>query len=159
MLTALRRRLALWRAVSLQRPFVRALPGGPMTTEEIGWLGEDLAALWLREHGRKVLARNFASPEGGEVDIVCRHGTALVFVEVKTRTRAGRHRPADAVTEEKERLIIRGARTYMSLLGRPAISFRFDVMEVMLTEGEVAMLNCVQGAFELREGEGLGRGR
>jgi len=158
MFTRLLRRLALWWASSLRRPFVKQLPGGPMSTEEIGLLGEWLAQRCLRVHGRKVLARNFAAPEGGEVDIVCRHGDTLTFVEVKTRTRTGIHRPADAVTQDKQRLIQRGARTWLSLLGHPAISIRFDIAEVILTEGELPVINVVENAFVLKEGDWLGRG-
>lgn len=158
MFVRLLRRFALWRASSLRRCFVRQLPGGPMSTEEIGALGERLAARWLAAHGRKVLARNFAAPEGGEVDIVCRHGDTLTFVEVKTRTRSGIHRPADAVTQDKQRLIQRGARTWLSLLGRPSISIRFDIAEIMLTEGLPPEVNVVVNAFVLREGDWLGRG-
>jgi putative endonuclease len=146
-----RRRFAILRAASLVKPFHREIRGGALTTAEIGDLGELLAARFLRENGRKVLARNFASVEGGEVDIVCRHGRVLTFVEVKTRTRLGVHRPVDAVNAEKQLLIIRGARFWLQMLENPRVPFRFDVVEVILLEGEVPQMNIVENAFQLQK--------
>jgi putative endonuclease len=153
------RKWRLWRAASLERPFDRVLPGGLITTTEIGDLGERIMVEWLTENGRKVLSRNFASPEGGEVDIVCRHGNVLSFVEVKTRTRVGDYRPADAVNEEKRELIRRGARVWLRLLGFPEIAFRFDIAEVVLTEGEPPKVNLIEDAFQMPPGNWMGRGQ
>ena len=62
--------------------------GSPLSLKETGDFGEKVAAAWLRTQGFMVLYRNFRSPHGGEVEIVARHGSLLLFVEVKTR-RAG----------------------------------------------------------------------
>jgi len=51
-----------------------------------GARGEKLARRFLRSHGYKILYRNFRACGGGEIDIVCRDGDTLVFVEVKTRS-------------------------------------------------------------------------
>lgn len=157
-LKSLIRRAALWRAASLRRPFRRTLLREPLSHLEIGELGERLAVLWLRRHGRKVLYRNFAAPSGGEVDIVCRHGDALTFVEVKTRTRVDHRRPADAVTRDKQHLIQRGARAWLRMLPRPVAAFRFDIAEVILTEGELPHVSVIENAFQLPAGERLGQG-
>jgi putative endonuclease len=157
-LRSLIRRAALWRAVSLRRPFRRTLLNEPLNHLEIGDLGEQLAVLWLSRHGRKVLYRNFAAPSGGEVDIVCRHHHTLTFVEVKTRTRVDHRRPADAVTQDKQHLIQRGARAWLRLLPKPVAAFRFDIAEVILTEGELPHVNVIENAFQLPAGERLGQG-
>ena len=55
-----------------------------------GETGEQLAAAFLRrERGYRIVARNWRSPRDrrAEVDLVCRDGDVLVFVEVKTRCR------------------------------------------------------------------------
>ncbi|MBT4819215.1 MAG: YraN family protein, partial [Lentisphaerae bacterium] len=62
----------------------------------LGRRGERIAARLLREVGYDVLARNFRA-EAGEIDIVARDGETLCFVEVKTRRRIGKARPAAAV--------------------------------------------------------------
>lgn len=124
---------------------------------ELGQLGEDLAAKWLRQNGRRVLYRNFRAPHGGEVDIVCRHRDALVFVEVKTRTGDGRGRPADAVNPDKQRLIQRGAGEWLRLLGNPSVKFRFDIVEVMLIDGEKPRLSVIENAFQMPPSSVAGR--
>lgn len=117
----------------------------------VGRAGEKLAARWLWLGGMKVLYRNYRAPKGGEVDLVLRDGKVLVFCEVKTRTSEAFGRPVEAVTEPKQRLIARGAMAWMQLLDMPSVNFRFDVVEVMLRDGEVPELNRVEKAFDLPE--------
>jgi putative endonuclease len=52
--------------------------------EKRGRGAETIAALWLRLHGWRILARR-AKVRGGEVDIIARRGRTLAFVEVKAR--------------------------------------------------------------------------
>lgn len=116
----------------------------------VGRWGEHVAALWLRRHGRRVLYRNFRGPNGGEVDIVARHGQVLTFVEVKTRTSEMHGRPGDAVDAVKEDLITRGARAWLKMLeGGERIRMRCDVAEVILIDGEKPKVNVVEGAFRV----------
>lgn len=128
-----------------------------MERAEIGTLGEELAAAWLRKNGRKVLYRNFRAPHGGEVDIVCRHKDVLAFVEVKTRTSEAFGRPADAVNADKQRLIQRGAQEWLRLLGRPKIKFRFDIVEVLLINGELPKVGVIENAFQMPDNSLAGR--
>jgi putative endonuclease len=120
------------------------------TDWELGAYGELLAAKALRKRGYRVLRQNFKAPHGGEVDIVCRHGEFLVFVEVKTRRTETYGDPAEAVTLSKQRLIERGAMEWLRLLGMPEILFRFDVAEVRVIEGK-AEVNIIADAFTLSE--------
>lgn len=128
---------------------------------EIGALGEKIAARFLQRLGWKLLSRNFRAPKGGEVDLVMRGGAELdllVFVEVKTRTRRDFGRPLRAVNAEKRALIIRGGSEWLRLLGREPgatvltdrrrlISWRYDVVEIVLQEGEPPDINLVENAF------------
>lgn len=99
----------------------------------MGQRGEKWAARFLQKHGYKVLYRQFRARGGGEVDLVCRHGDTLVFVEVKTRTSQEYGRPADAVGAEKQRLIARGAYAWLHLLPEEmVILYRFDIVEVIV---------------------------
>ncbi|MFV1995730.1 MAG: YraN family protein, partial [Verrucomicrobiales bacterium] len=118
----------------------------------IGAEGERLAALFLeRKEGCKVLSRNFRAPHGGEVDLICRDGDVLVFAEVKTRTSEAFGRPSAAVDEGKRRLIAKGALHWLRMLGNPEILFRFDIVEVILEEGEIPKLERIREAFNLPE--------
>lgn len=108
-----------------------------------------------------MLYRNFQAPKGGEVDLVLRGGSRLdllIFAEVKTRTRRDFGRPMRAVNAEKRALIVRGASEWLRLLGREfndgekqdvrrEISWRYDVVEVVLEDGELPDINLVENAF------------
>ena len=82
----------------------------------------------------------------------------LIFAEVKTRTRRDYGRPMRAVNAEKRALITRGATEWLRLLGkevepgknhdiRRQISWRYDVVEIVLEEGQKPDVNLVEGAF------------
>jgi putative endonuclease len=124
---------------------------GRAATAEIGEAGERLAATFLWCEGMKILYRNYRAPKGGEVDIVARDRDTLVFCEVKTRTSTAFGRPAEAVGVEKQALVARGALSWLRLLGMPDIRFRFDVVEVVLEEGEKPSINRIEEAFALPE--------
>jgi putative endonuclease len=111
-----------------------------------------MAVAFLRRNGCKILYRNFRAPHGGEVDIVCREKASdtLVFVEVKTRRGADFVRPAEAVGAEKQKLISRGAQAWLRMLGHPDIHYRFDIVEIVMGDGEPEF-NLVKDAFSLSE--------
>ncbi|MGB8352877.1 MAG: YraN family protein [Chthoniobacteraceae bacterium] len=119
---------------------------------ELGRRGEEMAAKYLRKQGFKVLYRNFRSPHGGEVDIVCRDKKAdtLVFVEVKTRSSSRFGDPSSAVTARKQKRISRGALAWLGMLGNPNIFFRFDIVEVLVEESG-ASISLIRNAFQLSE--------
>jgi len=60
-----------------------------------------VAASFVRRHGYRVLTRNYKTT-GGEIDLVCRHGDILAFVEVKTRAEVDFGQPAEAIDVRKE---------------------------------------------------------
>ena len=117
----------------------------------LGREGEKIACRFLSKRGYKVLRRNFRAPRGGEVDITCRHGETLVFVEVKTRASADYGRPADAVNVAKQKLIIQGARAWLRLLDNPNITYRFDIVEVIAVPEKMPVCTVIEGAFTLPE--------
>ena len=121
--------------------------GSVVTPQEVGALGERIAAAWLRSRGKKVLYRNFRAPRGGEVDLVAREGKVLLFVEVKTRRAGGFGRPLDAVDLPKQKLIERGANEWLRLLGTRELPWRFDVIEVIVEDGQRPKIHQVRNAF------------
>ncbi len=85
------------------------------------------------------------------MDIICRHGEILTFVEVKARTDTRLGRPGAAVTSSKEKLIMRGARAWLKALGDPTNTpTRCDVVEVVLREGHKAEISVIEGAFRVK---------
>ena len=111
-------------------------------------MGEKLACRFLRRNRYKVLYRNFRGRRGGEIDIVCRDRDTLVFIEVKTRTREDFGRPLAAVDQQKRNRISRGALAWLRLLDNPDILFRFDVVEVVISESK-PRIELIRDAFQL----------
>ena len=111
-----------------------------------GRLGEHAARRQLSKAGLKFLYANFSS-ENGEIDLVFREAKTLVFVEVKTRSSESWSRPAAAVNGEKQRKLIATARNYLRLLHDPEIAYRFDIVEVLLNDDEVAEIRHQPNAF------------
>lgn len=100
-----------------------------------GARGEKLAAAWLRRERRFVIvARNWRSPRDrrDEIDLVCRDGEALVFVEVKTRGADALVPGVYAVDERKKRVLRRAAEAYLAGLREKPRTVRLDVVEVAL---------------------------
>ncbi len=118
----------------------------------LGQYGEYVAASWLRAHGHRVLRQNFRRRGGGEIDIVSRDGDELVFTEVKTRRSRDGGAPARAVDRQKRDLLRAAARAWLSLLDDDDIPYRFDIIEVLLHEGEAPRVRQLDDIFSMREG-------
>jgi putative endonuclease len=117
-----------------------------------GWLGEQVASRHLRKLGYRLLVRNYRG-QRGEIDLVCRHRGALVFIEVKARGVGAWGSPAGAVTVSKQHKIIRTAYEYLGELKTQDMPVRFDVVEVYLDAGgEAARCRVIPSAFELTAG-------
>ena len=116
---------------------------------ERGAAGETIACQHLRRAGYRILYRNFRGRTGGELDIVCRDGDTLVFVEVKTRGSEDFGRPFEAVRPDQQRRISRGALAWLRMLDNPEILFRFDIVEVVMRERRKPRVELIRNAFEL----------
>lgn len=84
-----------------------------------------------------ILMRNYRR-EAGEIDIIARDGAAICFVEVKTRTNAMKSRPAEGLSEKQKSRICRAAMHYLKEIGSPAIEYRFDLVEVVLSRFSIS---------------------
>ena len=94
-------------------------------------MAEAFAADYLTREGYIVRERNW-SPRGGhvEIDIVAQQKLTIVFVEVKARV-SDFQDPADAVTEEKTRKLVRCASAYLATLPEELdVEYRFDIISV-----------------------------
>ena len=100
-----------------------------------GKLAEDLAARFLEKRGLAVLARNFRC-RGGEIDLVCREGGTLVFVEVRLRRNPRFGGAGASITAAKQRRIVLAARHYLAAHARPETDCRFDCILLDDTEGD-----------------------
>ena len=109
---------------------------GMGSSRNAGEAGERTAAAWLeRERGFAVVARNWRSPRDRrhEIDLVCRDGEVLVFVEVKARADGALVPGFYAVNARKKRVLRRAIAAYLAHLRVKPGTFRFDVVEVSST--------------------------
>ena len=113
-----------------------------------GELGEAAAKKYLRRAGLKFLTANFRSRRG-EIDLIFRDGDCLVFVEVKARSSEEWTRPAAAVDARKRRLLSQTALDYLALIKNPEVKIRFDIVEVLLQDGEVREVRHLPNTFSL----------
>ena len=113
----------------------------------MGDYGEKVAVDWLRANNCKVLARNFKGRKGGEVDIVARDKDRILFTEVKTRRKDSVMRGLAAVNRKKQALIQRGANEWLRRLGTRDVPWRFDVIEVEVSEGDIPKVTRIENVF------------
>lgn len=113
----------------------------------LGRYGEDLAVQHLQAAGFEFLARNWRC-RAGELDVIAREGTALVFVEVKARSGLGFGMPAEAVGQAKARRIRHLACAWL-VEHRPAGAhdLRFDVVSIVRQAGRAPVVHHLRGAF------------
>jgi putative endonuclease len=113
-----------------------------------GRLGERVARAYLQRLGLKFLVANFRS-ERGEIDLIFRDRDCLVFVEVKARSSEEWGRPAAAIDRERRLRLTHCALDYLRRLRNPPIKTRFDVVEVLLRDGEVSEVRHLPNTFPM----------
>ena len=115
--------------------------------KNLGDSAERIAALYLEEHGCRILARNIRTRHG-EIDLLAEEGPVLAFVEVKARRGASHGTPEEAITPRKQIRLMELADAFMGqqaeFSGRP---WRIDVVAIELDRsGHVIRLNHIKNA-------------
>jgi putative endonuclease len=112
----------------------------------VGKAGEEAAVQYLRQHGYRILERNYRC-RFGEIDLIARDGRMLAFVEVKTR-RSQKYGPAAAaVTLQKQRHLIKASQAYLIQRKKAAELCRFDVVTVEL-DAQQPHIELIKDAFQ-----------
>lgn len=112
---------------------------------KIGEMAENLATDYLLRKGYKILERNWRFSRA-EIDVVAMDAEILVFVEVKSLGYDTFTRPEASVTTYKQGLIMDAASQYMEKIGHDW-EIRFDVISMILNEGELVELEHFEDAF------------
>lgn len=102
--------------------------------KKLGDLGEKLAGEYLQDtEGYLVLNKNYRCPLG-EIDLICRDGQYLVFVEIRSSSTESINMAAESINYRKQRKLKQLARYYLlkERLGSPLC--RFDVVLILLDE-------------------------
>lgn len=94
--------------------------------ERAGRRAETLASWWLGLKGFRTLATRWRSPVG-EIDLICRRGDLVVFVEVKRR--ASLAAAAEAVSATQRERVVRAAEHFLARRSDLArCRLRFDAL-------------------------------
>ncbi len=111
---------------------------------DLGKIGEEMAANYLIEKGYEILERNWRNVHK-EIDIIAKDSNELVMVEVKTRQSDEYGDPDLAVTKRKQSMLIAAANAYIFENGLD-VSTRFDIVSIVLEEG-APIINHIEDAF------------
>lgn len=96
-----------------------------LTTSLTGAAGEELAAKFLQKNGLRIIERNFRV-KGGEIDLICGDGDAVVFVEVRVRSSDDFGGAAASITPTKQRRLVLAASQWLQRYGEHPC--RFDAV-------------------------------
>ncbi|KAF2328471.1 YraN family protein [Flavobacterium nitrogenifigens] len=115
---------------------------------DLGKLGEDLAATHLEENGYSILERNFVIQKA-EIDIIAQKDAVLAIVEVKTRSSLDFGSPQDFVKQKKIQLLIKAVNAYINDREKDFqedLEIRFDIIAVH-KDGESFAIEHLTDAF------------
>lgn len=106
-----------------------------MSTSELGFLAENLAARYLEKKGYTILELNYRKP-WGEIDIIAKKEGILVFVEVKANRKIiPGFEPELRANSSKIVKVVRTARTYLAAKKySPEQEWQIDVISIGLDE-------------------------
>jgi putative endonuclease len=110
----------------------------------IGDLGEELAAKFLRQQHYKIIARNFQTIFG-EIDIIAKHQSQLIFVEVKMKRNQDFGLPEEELTFYKKRKIAIAIKGYFLEKKITTENWRFDLVAIELGNNEQSIIRHYQG--------------
>lgn len=108
---------------------------------ELGKLGEDLAASYLEENGYDIVERNWVFKKA-EIDIIAQKDSVLAIVEVKTRSSLEFGLPQEFVKPKKIELLIKAVNAYINdreMDFNEDLNIRFDIIAIHKTEESFAI--------------------
>jgi len=117
-----------------------------MSSHDLGKKGESIAREYLSNKGFTILASNFFC-RYGELDIIARDPSSLVFIEVKCRK--GINGMEQAVGPLKIKNLKSSARCYLHQVGLAGEDFRFMVIYICLprhSSGKI-MIEAIEDPF------------
>ena len=117
-----------------------------MEKSQVGKLGEDLAAEFLKKRGMKIICRNWKSPRWGELDIVAKDKGVLVFVEVNTRSPGSLGKPFEAVDFHKLKSLVKTSQNYKLFNPDSPDQMRIDVVSIVL--GSIPEIEYFESVYQ-----------
>ena len=121
----------------------------PDLSKNLGDFGEQAAAAHLMKRGYALLARKWRC-RTGEIDLLMRDGSTLVFVEVRTRRGDLLGMAEESVGRTKQAKLIALAYAYLEATSAPDdLAWRIDVVALNIDRtGRIARLQHIRDAVE-----------
>ncbi|MEN9660955.1 MAG: hypothetical protein RLZZ443_884 [Actinomycetota bacterium] len=104
----------------------------------LGAYGEQAAVDYLLARNYELLDRNWRCSIG-ELDVVARDASTIVFVEVKTRNGRGFGHPFEAITETKRARLRQLSAAWLAHKQLGTVPIRIDAISVLVEQGRVAI--------------------
>ncbi|MBI4250346.1 YraN family protein [Candidatus Uhrbacteria bacterium] len=112
-----------------------------------GEQGENLACSFLQRKGYQLIVRNYRIA-GGEIDLVMRDGSSLVFVEVKARTGSRYGYPEESVTRSKINRMSKTARQFLCRYPMNT-SYRFDIIAIERIDAAEPTISHIENILDV----------
>lgn len=116
-----------------------------MSSKLDGTLGESIAEDWLKNHGYRIISKNYRYRKW-EVDIICKLNHELVFVEVKMRQTRKFGEPWLAVNKKKQAAICVAANHYIQKHDHQG-AVRFDIISILPDDRQEWAITHISDAF------------
>ena len=114
--------------------------------QQLGQRGEQIAVDHLKRLGYRIQHRNYRCHRG-EIDIIARDGSTLVFIEVKTKSQASFGTPQAMVNRTKQHTITHVAMSYVQQQQLHNAALRFDVVAITFLADGAPDVNHIPAAF------------
>lgn len=111
--------------------------------QKLGKYGEDVATQFLKDRGYSIVARNWRCSIG-EIDVVAKDKSRLVFVEVKTRNGTGYGHPFEAITAAKVARMRKLVAQWCLENGTSGSEVRLDAIAVIVRGGKIGIEHLKQ---------------
>jgi putative endonuclease len=117
--------------------------------KNLGDSGERVAAMFLEEHGYRIVERNYRT-RLGELDLVAEDGDGLAFVEVRTRRGELMGAPEESLTPRKRVRLFAVSQLFLQAHPQYAdCPWRVDLVAIELDRvGRIARMDLIKGAVE-----------
>ena len=115
-----------------------------MNENNAGLEAEKLAATFLTSQGLKLIVQNYHC-RFGEIDLIMRDASSLVFIEVRLRSNKSFGSAAASITPQKQQKLILTAQYYLQQ-NPEKNACRFDVL--LMDKVDVSAINWLKNAFD-----------
>ena len=111
-----------------------------------GLIAEKLAGKYLKQKGFRILEERYRT-RYGELDLICRKGKEVVFVEVRSIKSDSGFSPEESISLKKINHLIKSARDWIIKKRIKNLEIRFDLITVNLSTNP-PVINHFPKAFE-----------